>query len=185
MDRKQLTRWLVDHRDAVHGDLDQVLDRCEQQVRRQAARDAWLAARDIAERRRAEWEQSFGFHASAAFVARELCHRFAEQLRALEPHVVDGDEERLAGGAIDADFEPEAREPVREWVHDLAVQAEHEAWREIVRFTDHRGKEIVKEDHLTDDLVWERTHSYAETAAQVAAHLARDYEEHARRPLRA
>ncbi|MCG8589122.1 MAG: hypothetical protein MJE66_07505 [Proteobacteria bacterium] len=181
MQRSDFLSWLEQHPDTIHGDPHSLCDRCEQEVTSHATEDAWLEAKRLIDERRELWEGSWGFHASEAFVARELCHTLARQLRANEPHVEDGDEERLVGAAVVEQLEPEAREQLKCWVHDLAESVEHRAWREIVRFTDRRAKSLEREGRISDDLTWEATHSYAESAAKVADILSHDYEARAHR----
>jgi hypothetical protein len=67
-------------------------------------------------------------------------------------------------------------------VRQVAGEEEHRVWLEVVRFTDARARSLVREGRLSTEERWELTHSYAETAARLAAILAADYEEHARAP---
>jgi hypothetical protein len=179
MDRAEVARWLEEHPDAVHVDVERLLDRCEDAVRRRAAEAAWLRAKEVAEERLHDWERSYGLPASEAFVAREICHQLAQELRGLEPRVEDGSEERLAGRDAFAALEPDAREELRRWVHDLAAQEEHRVWLEILRFTDREGGVLEREGRMSKDLSWDPEHSYARTAEKVMHILVDEFEAHA------
>jgi hypothetical protein len=179
MDRAEIASWLESHPGAVHKDVERLLDRCEAAVRRRAAEAAWLRAKEVAEERLRDWEGSYGLPASEVFVARELCHQLAQELRRLEPQVEEGSEERLAGNDAFAALEPEAREQLRRWVHDLAAREEHRVWLEILRFTDQRGPRLEREGRMSKDLSWDPEHSYARTAEKVMHILVDDYEAHA------
>jgi hypothetical protein len=176
MNRTQIRSWFEAHPGAVHGNLDDLLQCCEREVRRNAGQAAWQHAHEIAEGRLHDWETAPGMPASEAFVAREVCHRFASELRGRWPHVEAGDEDRLAGPEILDRCIPEAREPMRQWIHDLAEQEEHRTWVEILRFTDRRGSTLVKEGRVSDELTWDIERSYSRAAQKVMELLLRDYE---------
>jgi hypothetical protein len=179
MDRQDVMSWLQTHPDAVHGNADELLERCEREVRRHAAEEAWLYAKAIALERIRYWAHSFGNPASEDFVAREVCHEMAGELEQLEPSVEEGSEDRLADRQALEAFEPEGRETLRCWIRDLAREEEHRVWLEIVRFTHRRGGALVREGRVGRDLTWDREHSYAKAAEKVTRILAQDYEEHA------
>ena len=176
MNRNEILHWLEDHPGAVHCSAGEIVDRCERAVRRHAAEDAWLAAKSWAEKRRREWaSHGWGNHASEAFVAREVCHQLAWELRHHEPSVATGSEEHLAGGPVKEALEPEGWAVLSGWVLDLARQQERSTWQEIVRFTDRRARSLVRERHLSDETSLEDARHYPEIAADVAGLLARDY----------
>ena len=68
---------------------------------------------------------------------------------------------------------------IREWVLDLASAEEHRAWLEIVQFTDHRARHIIRSEGFTSESSWDEDHQYSAIAAHVARILARDYSLHA------
>jgi hypothetical protein len=180
MRRSEIIDWLRAHRESVHGDPETTLDRAEHEARRHAAEAAWLHAKRIAEAEVARWKgRSHGPHAREDWVAREFCHELARDLRHHEPHDAGDDESRWVDEPTLDAFERDAREQLREWIREVVGEEEHRVWAEVVRFTDGRAKALVREGVLSIDDRWEYTHSYAETAAQLAAILAHDYEEHA------
>jgi hypothetical protein len=180
MDRSEILRWLEAHPAAVHGEASEILERCEHAVRRHAAEDAWLAAKSWAERRRRDFEShGWGNHASEAFVAGEVCHQLAWELRHHEPEVAAGAEEHLAGGPVREALEPDGWAVLSGWVLELAREQEHATWREVVRFTDRRARSLVRERQLSRDQSLENARHYPEIAADVAGLLARDYSVHA------
>ena len=182
MERREVLHWLEAHRELVHGPPGAVLAECEQEVRRHTREDAWLHAKAIADRQTERWDGSWGFHASEDFVAEEVCHQLAAQLRRLEPQPLDGDEERLAGEHAVAILESEALDQLRPYLHELAANAEHQTWKEVLRFTGHRGRDLVREGRVSRERSWDSTRSYAITAATVTRILSQDFEAHAREP---
>ena len=180
MKRSEIVEWLRAHRESVHGDPEQMLDQAEHDARRHAAEQAWLHAKQIAEREMRVWKtRTGGVHAREDWVAREFCHELARELRRLEPHP-DGDETSLVDRSTLDAFERDARDQLRSWIREVAGEEEHRVWTEVVRFTDTRARSLIREGVLSTEDRWELTHSYAETAAHLAAILAHDYEEHAR-----
>jgi hypothetical protein len=180
MRRDEILDWLRSHHDSVRGDPEQVLERAEHEARRHAAEQAWLHAKEIAEREVVSWKsRSLGSHAAEDTVAHEFCHDLARELRHLEPHP-EGDEAALVDpGTLDA-FAQEARALLRSWVGEVAGKEEHRVWKEVVRFTHARAKSLIREGTVSTASGWEFTHSYSETAARKAAILAHDSEKHAR-----
>jgi hypothetical protein len=177
MDRREILDWLRTH---VTGDPQLALDRAERDARRHAAEDAWLHAKAIAEAQIAIWSaRSQGIHAREDWVAREFCHELAREMRHLEPRP-DGDEGHWLDDDTLRSFDRDARERLREWIRDVAGEEEHRVWREVVRFTDARARSLASEGLVSAEESWELTHSYAETAARLAAILADDYEQQAR-----
>jgi hypothetical protein len=179
MDRQEMTSWLETHPDAVRGDVDELLERCERAVRKHAVEEAWLHARAIALERMKYWEHSFGNPSSEDFVAREACHELAGELRQHEPTVEEGSEDRFADHRAWEAFEPEARDQLRRWIRDLAHEEEHRVWLDVVRFTHRRGSAMVHEGKVSRDFAWDPEHSYARAAWKVMRILADDYEERA------
>jgi len=179
MERNQILDWLRSHRESIHAEPDAVLDRVESAARRQAARDAWLHAKAIAERQLALWSQrSRGIHSREDWAAREFCHELARELKHLEPRP-EADEAHWVDGETLGALEREAREQLRDWVREVAGEEEHRVWREVVRFTDGRARSLMNEGRISSEERWEYTHSYAETAVRLAAILAEDYEQQA------
>lgn len=180
MNRDDVLRWLMQHPSSVYADPGSVISRCERAVRRHAVEDAWLAAKRYAEVRRRQFEaEGWGNHASEAFVTEEVCHQIAYELRHREPLVEREDAERLAGGTVQGAVDGDGWEVLVRWILDLARDQELSTWREIVRFTNRRGRELVRERHLSHDCDLEHTRHYPEIAAQVADALAHDYSLHA------
>ena len=180
MKRDEILDWMRSHRDSVRGDPEHLLSRAEDETRHHAATHAWLHAKEIAEHEAESWRhRSPGSHAAEDTVASELCHDLARELRHLEPHPEGGEAALVDPGTLDA-FAQEARELLRSWVGEVAGKEEHRVWNEVVRFTHARAKSLIREGTVSTASGWEYTHSYAETAARLAAILAHDYEERAR-----
>ncbi|MGH0038182.1 MAG: hypothetical protein ACQGVK_24385 [Myxococcota bacterium] len=175
MDHQAILDWLEAHPADVHGTPSEVVEQCEREVRRHAAEDAWRAATSYVEGRMHAWEKEWGFHASESSVAKETCAKLARELARHEPEVKAGDEAHLAGEALLAQLEPEARERVGAWVRDLAREVEHQIWREIVRFTKKEGRKLVRQGRVSSDHGWEAGENYQSKAAHVAQLLLEDY----------
>jgi hypothetical protein len=184
MDRTVVVEWLRDHPDVVHGDVEEVVSRCERAVRRHAREDAWIAAKEWVTMRQHEWEESHGAHASEAFVAREVCRQLATELQRHEPTPHPGDEEHLAGAPVKSGLEQRGWEFLIPWIMELARAEEHRAWSEVVGHTKRRARDLIRQKHLSDDTHFDQTKCYGDVAARVAGILAEDYSEHAfpRRP---
>jgi len=70
-----------------------------------------------------------------------------------------------------------ARRPaVDPWVD----RKEHEAWQEIVHFTDRYARQLIRDQGMNNHLSWDFDHSYTRNAAMVAHSLMEEYEEHMR-----
>jgi hypothetical protein len=179
MDRTEVLRWFEEHPAAAHGDVEQIVTRCERAVRRHAAEDAWLAAKQYVERRAETWHEEWSPPASEAFVTPEVCHQLAWELRRHEPEVAEADTDHLAGGPVMDALEPDGWTFLRRWVRELAADEEHRIWQEIVRFTDRRGRSLARERKLSQDWRWDAEHRYTVIAAHVAEILAHDYSIHA------
>jgi hypothetical protein len=181
MERSRILDFARTHPGAIHGDAGQFVDFTEREVRRHAEAEAWLHAKRVIERHIAEFEQDSGMPASEAFVAREVCHELARELRHVEPRIDAGSEDRLAGPGVLNEIEPEAQLLVRGFVHDVAQEAERRTWREVVRYAGGRGRSLVRDHVLSTDLTWDMERHYAVTAAKVLRILAAECEERARR----
>lgn len=178
MDRKTVLDWLGEHPNAVHGDPEAVVSRCEHAVRRHARVDAWIAAKRYVAARQHMWEEGHGAHASEAFVAREVCRELASELAHHEPIPHPGEEDHLAGREVKATLEREAWEFLVPWILELARDEEHRTWREIVTHTKRRAEELIRSHHLTSDTDFDHTKCYSDVAARIARMLAEEYEEH-------
>lgn len=174
MERSDILDFARSHPGAIHVDGDRFVELVEREVRRHVEAEAWSHARREIERRLAELVPERGLPASEEFVAREVCHELARDLRHDEPHVEPGSEERLAGPVAMGEVEPEARELVRRFVHDLAEQLEHRVWQDIVRRADHRGRELVREHKVSSELRWDMSRRYSMTAERVLRMLAEE-----------
>ncbi|MBW2577371.1 MAG: hypothetical protein JRE38_04800 [Deltaproteobacteria bacterium] len=180
MERSEVLDWLTRHTEHIHDLPEQLLARCETEVRQHAQEDAWLHARDIAEQHSHYWRHFWGAHASEAYVAREACRGLAEEFKHNEPAPVEGHESDFVDNDVLSVLDPEARTIIFEYVHDLALGEERRVWKEIVRFTRKRGRTLAREEHLSSDLSFDGTNVYSETAVRVMGILARDFQRHAR-----
>lgn len=179
MDRATVLEWFRQHPDVVHGDPEEIVDRCERAVRRHAREDAWLLAKRYVAERQHAWEESHGAHASEAFVAREVCRQLAQELRDHEPAPARGDEEHLAGGPVKAALEQDGWAYLIPWIMEVARDEEHRTWREIVSHTKRHAQELIRSHHLSSDTSFDHTRCYGDVASQIAGILARDFSEHA------
>jgi hypothetical protein len=180
MKRSEVLDWLIRHAEHVHDIPERVLSRCEVEVRKHAQEDAWLHARDIAEEHNHDWRHAWGAYASETYVAREVCRGLADEFKHNEPFPVEGHESAFVDEDVLGVLDPEARTIILDYVHDLARGEEHQAWKEIVRFTRKRGQTLAREEHLSSDVSFEGTHAYSETAVRVMGILAHDFQQHAR-----
>lgn len=179
MERRQLIDWLIRHPEAVHGQPEAVVRRCELEVKEHTEEEAWLHARDIAEERNLYWQNAWGAHASERFVAREVCRELAAKLKRSEPVPEDGQESHYVDEDVLAALEPGAQSVILDYVHDLARGEEHRAWLEVLRFTRERGRALARDEGYSSNSRFDATHSYAETAARVMDVLAHDFEQRA------
>ncbi len=179
MDTKAVLEWLEQHPAVIRGNPREIVERCERAVRRHAREDAWIGAKRYVEERRHDWEQEQGAHASEAYVAREVCHELAWELRRHEPSVADGDADHLAGGPVREALDAEGWAFLVGWILELARREEHETWQQIVRYTDHRARELIRRHHLSDDCSFDHTKCYGEIATRIARLLEQDYSTHA------
>ena len=179
MERDDVERWLERHREAVHADPHTLLDRCEREVRERTERDAWSHAAEIAEERLHAFEDTFALPASDAFVAREVCHELARELRRREPAVDESSLTDLVSRSVLQALDEPARVQMRTWLLELAQKEEHRAWLEIVRFTHQLARSLSRGGGASRELAWDFDHSYARTAARVASILVEEYEAHA------
>ena len=179
MKRESVLQWLERHPDTVHVNARELVSRCERAVRRHASEDAWLAAKQYVSQRWQGEREALGGHASEAYVAREVCSQLADELKHHEPTVHPGDEEHLAGGPVKSAVEPVGWEVLVRWIMDLAREQEHQTWQEIVRYTQLRARDLIREHHLSDDCDFDHTRCYGEIAPEIAEILERDYTNHA------
>lgn len=179
MDCETVLEWLRAHPQALKGSADALVSGCEQAVRRHAREDAWISAKRYVADRQHEWEESHGAHASEAFVAREVCRQFADDLAHHEPTPHSGDEDHLAGGVVKSSLSQEGWEYLIPWVMEVARDEEHRTWRQIVDYTRVRAEELIRSHHLSSDTSFDRTKCYGDVAARISGILSRDFSEHA------
>ena len=180
MERGEVLRWLQEHPRTVHGVPSEIVERCEAEVRRHAAENAWAAARAYVEGRMHQWEHEWGCHATESAVARTVCPMLANELKRREPEVTAGSERSFVDDDVLDALEPEARQKLFEWVRELAQDVEHRIWREVVRFTRNEASSLVKEGRVSSDDSYEATANFAHKAAHVAQLVLEDYERQAR-----
>lgn len=179
MNRTTIIHWLEEHPQPIGRDPSALVDRCERTVKRRAAEDAWLAAKAYVEDCEREWEQSWGFpRASETFVALEVCPRLARELQHVEPHPAPGDEVHLVGEKLMCALDAPTRARMAEWARELAEAEEHAVWQRIVRFTKARGRALVRQGVLSNDVSPESGNYFAK-AAGIAHRLAEEFEAHA------
>ena len=181
MERLDLETWFAHHPGSTDTPPDALLDQCESEIRDHAKHDAWVHAREIAEQRLRRFERVFGLPASDEFVTREVCHEIARELKQHEPHPDAGIAAEWVGEQLLASVDAEARVMLRTWFLDLAEREEHEAWRSIVRFTDHLARTLIHEEHLTADLEWDFDRSYPKVAARVVRMMIDEFDRQALR----
>ena len=181
MKRIEIERWLDQHHESVRGHSRDVLERYETDVRHHARELAWQHAREVAEASLRRFRTGFGLPASEGFVARELCHELARELRHHEPHPEHPvpESEWLAPRTLSA-LGPNARRMLGEWLEELAEHEEHEAWKEIVSFTDHFAPTLIRRAHMTGELSWDFDRSYPKLATKIGRMILQEYEDHIR-----
>jgi hypothetical protein len=179
MEREEISHWFEEHPAHLHGDMREILSRCEQAVRRHAREGAWIAAKRYVETRRHEQRDELGMHASEAYVAREVCHRLAEELLRHEPVYEPGDETTLAGGPVKAGFDSEGWAVLVPWILEMAREEEHRTWLEITQYTDKLAKQLVRQHHLSEDTRFDHTKCYGVVAQEIERLLERDFSGHA------
>ncbi len=182
MDRTEIERWLDQHHDSIHLPANDVLDRCETDVRHHARELAWQHARHVVESCLHRYQRSFGLPASEGFVAREVCPEIARELRHHEPHPAHPipESEWLDARTLAA-LETDARTMVAEWLDSLADRAEHQAWLEIVTFTDHFAETLIRRAHMTGELSWDFDRSYPKLAARICELILAEFDARLRR----
>ncbi len=178
MTRKDVWLWMCEHPECFDGEPDALLALCECEIREHAAEDAWGRARRVVERRHRAWKDRRAAHASPGYVACEVCSRLAEDLSHMAPTVEEGAEASFLDDDLRTALEPEALREMKDWIREIASLEEQRQWREIVRFTRHRGRAIAIEQHLGFDTDWRSTRDYARTAAMVTRILSEDYARH-------
>lgn len=181
MNRNEVERWLDQHEESIRGTSSELLDRCETDVRHHARELAWSHAHDVAESCLGRFRRGFGLPASADFVARELCHELARELRHHEPHPSHPlPENEWLGPRTLAALDPSARSVLAGWLDELADREEHEAWVEIVSFTNHFAATLIRRAHMTRELSWDFDRSYPKLAARIGDMILREYADHVR-----
>jgi len=178
MERQDVERWLERHPESVHTDPHELLDRCERELRSHVADETWGRARRIAERHLEHWASTFGLPAGDAFVAREVCHELARELRRHEPS--PGAETRRPSESALRALDPTAREMLCAWLDELAQKEEHRTWLEVVHFTDQLANRLAREGELGSEARWDFDHSYPRTAERITRRLILEYEQHVR-----
>lgn len=187
MNRNDVDQWLAEHPDTIHVETSErpgdLLKECEERVRTYAHRDAWVHARQVAEEALRRFEGSFGLPASEPFVTREVCHEIARELRRHEPHPdnIEGDE-WIRHVLVDK-LDPEARDMLRQWLSEFAEKEEHAVWKEIVYFTDHLARTLIKQGQMNEALTWDFERSYSRVAARVSRMLIQEFEAHTLDPM--
>jgi len=179
MEREEVVQWFERHPDAFEGDVTEFVSRCERAVRQHAREEAWLAARSYVEERRHEQERSSGARASEAYVANEVCHQLAYELRHHEPIPRADDVDRLAGDSAKRAVSSEAWHVLIPWIVDVARKQEHETWLEIVVYTDKRARELISRHHLSNQCDFDHAVCYGTVAARIERLLESDFVEHA------
>jgi hypothetical protein len=179
MERNTVLQWFEQHPDAVHGDMSEIVSRCERAVRRHAREDAWLAAKAYITHRRHEWERGIGAHASEAYAAREVCHELAYGLRHHEPRIERNDSDHLAGGPVKNAVDATGWEFLTRWILQVAREEERATWKEIVGYVDHHAPDLIRAHHLSDDCSHDHTACFGPIAARIAKLLERDCSVHA------
>jgi hypothetical protein len=174
MDRHEVEHWFQGHPEAAQTDPRQLLDRCEREVRAHAEHEAWRHARRIAEERLHDWEASFGLPASDAFVAREVCQEMARELRRRKP-TLRPNAALVSEGLLGA-LTPAGRDLLVSWARELSNKEERAIWRDVIRFTNHVGRDLVR-DGWSNEPRWDFEHSYSRTAQRVTRLLIHEYEQ--------
>ncbi len=179
MERDEILHWFEEHPDAVYRDASELLTTCERSVRRHAREDAWVAAKHYVERRRQAAGTTGGTHASEAYVAHEVCHQLAYELRCHEPHPGAGDEDHLAGGPVKAAIDGKGWEVLASWILEVAREEEHKTWLDITRYSDRLARELIEKHHRSDDCSFDPSECFGEVAARISQILENDFERHA------
>jgi len=183
IDRDHALSWLHRHSASVHGDVALIFARAERETRRHAREDAWSEARDYVRGRMTEWERGWGFHASDAYVALEVCPKLARALRSYERHVQTGDEQHLVGNELLKLLEPDAFQALGEWMLELGETEHHRIWEEVIRYTRRRGRELVQEGRMPRDMDWDACENFSAKAAHVAEILVTEFDARARKTV--
>ena len=181
MERRELENWISHHPDAIHSESKMLLDRGEHDAHDHAHRDAWAHAIEIAEKSLRGFQGSAGYPASDAFVAREICHELARELKRHEPtpeNPTSRETEWVSRAILDS-IEPEAQSLFVDWVHEMAAKEEHSTWLEIVQFTDHKAQDLIREAHMSNQADWDLDHRYSLVASRVLRMLITEFERRA------
>lgn len=179
MERIEIETWFTEHPEAIATSSSELLDASERAVRHHAHHDAWIHARDVARHMLSRFDHGFGLPASESFVTREVCHELARELRHNEPHLDELREDEWVQSEWLRQLSPEGRSMLRTWIKDLAEREEHETWTEIVHFTDHLARKLIRDGRLSNRLEWDMERTYPRLAARVARMLIHEFELHA------
>jgi hypothetical protein len=179
MERSEILNWFEQHPGTLEEDRSEFVTRCERSIRRHAREQAWLSAKRYVEKRRRAHQGLAGAHASEVYVAREVCHQIADELERHEPEVRAIDADQLVGGPYRQAASDEAWEALIPWIVDVAQQEEHAAWLEIVRYTDRRARELIRDHHLSSDCDFDHSKCYWAVAERIERLLERDFAGHA------
>ena len=128
MPRKDVLDWLNQHPDAADTDPEEALEEVELEVKQHAKELAWLAAKRIAEDKRRYWAQrTHAMHCPEHWAVKEFCYELAREMKHQEPKPAAGSEPEFVSELRLHPFQPEARQRLLAWVHDLAANEEHRA----------------------------------------------------------
>jgi chromosome partitioning protein len=174
--REDVLLWLASHPEAVHGEPGEILQRCEERVRRHTVEDAWQSARSLVEEHTSWLERWWRTHAGESAPLEAVCHALARQMRVHEPTLGESETQRLLDADLLAALDPDARSLMQSWVCDLAREEEHHAWLDVVHYTDARGASLERE---MSSARGRRPGDAHQRAVRIAQILARDFERHA------
>lgn len=181
MERIDLEDWIANHPDSIHTDPTTLLNQGEHDAMDHAHRDAWIHAKEIAQQSLRGFGRSSGCPASDTFVTREICHEIARELKRHEPAPEDPSQEKgewISRSLLDA-LDSDAQRMFVAWLKEIAEKEAHSTWLEIVHYTDHRARALIRDRHMTDQCDWDLDHRYSLIAARVVRMLIADFEEHA------
>ena len=174
--RAALLDWFQHHPEASPRPAEQLVGALEENVRRHAEALAWERATAIAHQRGEAWDRrSRAMHCPEDWAAREFCREFAHDLRMLEPVPEMGSEAEYGGEPEVLRLPDECRDRVRTWIHDLAIEASHHAWLDVIRFTKGRADRWIEAGEISTESDWDATRSYTDAAVHAAHLLERDY----------
>ena len=180
MNRVELESWFNRHPGSTYAPTNDLMDRCEVEVHNHAEVVAWKHALKVATASLRRLDGHFGLPASETFVAREICHEVARELKRHEPQLDRIDETEWLSRSILDSIDPQARMVLRDWLRELAEKEEHRIWQQIVSFTHHVACALIAKAHMTGDLEWDFDRSYPRLATRVTQMLLREFAVHLR-----